>query len=642
MAQVFEPDRDAIRDKRTIFLLWGIGAGLLLVAIWCGTLVKIRHDLDSLRQQAAAHAGARARIYAEQLLRTVKEIDQISLTVKYQWQSRSVPLDLVDQYEKAMHHTPTYPAAIGPDGRIISSWRQASIGLDLSGTEFFAYHRDHDDAALLISPPSPGVGGMQGKQTIRFTRRVNDARGRFAGVVMVSTLPAYLASLSDEEELNDGDFISVRMLRGPLLVTKTLKDQENPVPFFRALPDFGAGQGVRTEPGESFVDKQPRIIGWKVLGAYPLIAVAGITERSAVRSYQATRTSYLVFAGSTSLLVVLAAVFGMLAQLDDAERRRKAERVRSTFRLAVDGAREAFYMIDPVRGSDGSIHDWSIEDCNQRAADMHAMQRKQLIGKRFSELYGVARTAYLRDIFIAAFEREFVEDEIQVSPGGPHQPGWYYRRAVRSGEGIAVTIRDITDAKRHEETLREMAVTDTMTGLPNRRWLNDYLPGALARARAERKRVALLFIDLDNFKSVNDTLGHAAGDELLCAAATCLKGAVRSSDQVVRLGGDEFTVLLENLERDADAELVAAQVLEAFAESEAFARWSALAVKCSIGVAIYPTHAADAQQLLQRADDAMYAAKSAGKGRYRVSAGAPASARDDDGFIQAGSRGDSS
>ncbi len=620
MAQVFEPDRDAIQGKRTIISRWLVGAALLLVAIWGGTLAKIHHDLDSLRQQGAARAAARARIYAEQVLRTVKEIDQISLTVKYQWQNQSVPLDLVDQYEKAMHHTPTYPAAIGPDGRIRSSWRKESIGLDLSGVDFFIYHRDHPDGSLHINPPSMGVGGMTGKRTIRFTRRVDDARGRFAGVVMVSTVPAYLASLSSEDDFNDGDFISVRLLDGPLLVAKTVNNRENPTPYFIGSPDFASVQGVRVDPGERFGDGQPRTIGWKLLDGYPLVAIAGITERSAVSSYQATRTTYLVFASATSLLVLLAAAFGVLAQIEDAERRRKAERVRDTFRLAVDGAREAFYMIEPVRGADGSIVDWTLEDCNERAAEMHAMRRTELIGKRFTEMYKDPGVASLSDIFYQAYNKQFAEDEVQVHSVEPHQPGWFYRRAIRSGEGIALTIRDITEAKRHEETLEELAVTDTMTGLPNRRWLNEYLPGALARARAERTLVALLFIDLDNFKKINDTLGHAAGDELLRAAASCLKSAVRGSDHVARIGGDEFTVLLEKLDRDADAERVAAQVVKAFAESELFSRWSALNVKCSVGVAIYPAHAKDAEQLLQRADDAMYAAKTAGKGCYRVCA----------------------
>lgn len=625
MDHVFEPDRDAIRGKRSIALLWAAGAALSLLALWGGTAAKISIDTEALRAQAARLVATRARVYAEQLRRTVKEIDQISLTVTYQWQNMAVPLRLADQYQKAMHHTPTYPAAIGIDGRIVSSWREASVGLDMSELEFFRHHRDNADTGLRINPPSMGVGGMAGKRTIRFTRRVEDRQGAFAGVVMVSTEPGYLASLSSDEELAEGDFISVRLQPGPLLVAKTVGNRENPVAYFVGQPQFAASEGVRKEGGEHFIDGLPRTIAWTMLYDYPLVAIAGVTEASAVASYAPTRMAYLMYALLTTVLVLVVALFGSLAQMRNAERRLKAERVRATFRLAVDGAREAFHMIAPIRDGEGRIVDYRVEDCNERAAEMSGVAREQLVGRSFSDVYPEDAKQQLVAFFNEAFERRFLEDEIQVTDGALHQPGWFHRRAVRSGDGIAVTVRDITELKLHQQTLARLAVTDTLTGLPNRRWLEDYLPGALTRARSARRRVALLFIDLDNFKHVNDTLGHAAGDELLRAAAVCLKTAVRGSDHVARIGGDEFTVVIENLERDADAEGVAAQVVRAFAQSTEFARWAAADVKASVGVAIYPAHASDAGQLLQRADEAMYAAKTAGKGCHRVFDGAASS-----------------
>ncbi len=621
MDHLLEPDRDAIRDKRSTVLLWTAGAALLLLAVWGGTLARIAHDTEALREQAVRLVASRARIYAEQLRRTVKEIDQISLTVAYQWQTMAVPLKLADQYEKAMHHTPTYPAAIGTDGKIVSSWREASIGLDMGGMDFFRYHRDHPGAGLRINPVSVGVGGMAGKRTIRFTRRVDDARGRFAGVVMVSTEPAYLASLGSDDAFGDGDFISVQIHPGPLLVAKTVGDRENPAAYFAGQPHFPGREGVRQDSGASFVDGMPRTIAWKILDDYPLVAVAGVTEASALAAYGPTRAAYLMYASLTTLLVLVVALSGGIAQMRNAERRRKAERVRATFRLAVDGAREAFYMIEPIRDAAGRIADYRIEDCNERAAEMSGLARERLLGRSFSDVYPESVKQWLVAFYNEAFERRFLEDELQVTDAALHQAGWFHRRAVRSGDGIAVTLRDITEFKLHQQTLAKLAVTDTLTGLPNRRWLDDYLPGALGRARSARKRVALLFIDLDNFKHINDTMGHAAGDELLRAAAVCLKTAVRGSDHVVRIGGDEFTVLVENLERDADAELIASQVVGAFAQSTHFARWAAANVKASVGVALYPTHAADAGQLLRQADLAMYAAKTAGKGCYRLVAG---------------------
>ncbi len=529
-----------------------------------------------------------------------------------------MPLNLVDQYQKAMHHTPTYPAVIGADGHIISSWRQASIGLDLSGMPFFQLARNEPDTGLRVNPRSPGVGGMVGKFTIRFTRRVNDAKGQFAGVVLVSVEPSYLASLSADDVLNEGDFVSVRLAdSGELLVAKTVNNRESA--FFKRNPDLPGTEGVSHETGERFVDGKPRLVAWKKLKDYPMVALAGITDDSAVAAYGSTQSTYMAIGGFITLLVVLAGVVGCVSQVGNANRRRNAERIRTTFRLAVDGAREAFYMLQPLRDADGKVVDYRIEDCNERALEMWSRTREEIVGKRFVDIYAPRVRRKLKRFYDQALEQGFMEDEVYVDAGTGHMAGWFQRQAIRSGEGIALIVRDVTEARQHEETLARLVNTDTLTGLPNRRWLVNYLPGALQRARAARKRVALLFIDLDNFKRINDTLGHAAGDELLCSAAIALKGAVRAIDHVARLGGDEFTVLIENIERDADAERIAAQVVRALSgSSDEFAQWSAKHVHGSVGVALYPAHATDADGLLQCADAAMYEAKAAGKGCYRL------------------------
>jgi len=618
MDRVFEPGREPIRSNPTILLMWLAAAVILVSMIWTGTFTKLQHDAEQARTDALRLTSARARIYAEQLLKTVKAIDQISLTLAYQWQRLPSALDLSDQYEKAMHHTPTYPTMIGADGRVRDSWHRESIGIDFSNADFFVHHRDHPNSELYISPLSVGVGGMTGKRTVRFSRRVNDAAGRFAGVVLVSAEPSYIASISNEDELNPGDFISVRLRSGQLLVVKTVDDRENLSAFFRADPEFARPQGVQALPGERFVDGLPRYVAWKKIDGYPLVALAGITGASALAPYEPTRSAWLSFASVTSLLVLAAALSGSAMAVRHAERRRKAERIRATFRLAVDGAREAFLIFEPLRASDGRVVDFQVEDCNERAAQLLSMPRAQLLGRSMTQTFDGERRQQGLQFLNEVLEHGFAESEYLIGSDELHQQGWFHRRAVRSGDAVAVTIRDITEAKLQEQALATLAVTDTLTGLPNRRWLNDYLPGALLRARAARKRVALLFLDLDNFKTINDTRGHAAGDDVLRAAALCVRGAVRASDSVVRLGGDEFTVLLENLERDSDAETVAAQVVKAFASSEAFAHWAAQNVSCSVGVALYPAHAQDADGLLQCADKAMYDAKTEGKNRYSV------------------------
>lgn len=133
---------------------------------------------------------------------------------------------------------------------------------------------------------------------------------------------------------------------------------------------------------------------------------------------------------------------------------------------------------------------------------------------------------------------------MRASPHSMLQRKWVHRRLVRSGGALALTVRDISEAKERERQLTNMDNADALTSLPNCNWLINYLPLAVERGRNIGTGLAVLFIDLDNFKNVNDMLVHAAGDELLKAAAARVREVVHGSDHVVRLGGDEFTVVI--------------------------------------------------------------------------------------------------
>ena len=167
-----------------------------------------------------------------------------------------------------------------------------------------------------------------------------------------------------------------------------------------------------------------------------------------------------------------------------------------------------------------------------------------------------------------------------------------------------------------EEKIQNLAFFDSLTGLPNRRLLLDRLRQSLAQAHREDKLVGLAFLDLDHFKTINDTLGHASGDALLRAVAERLEQCVRKSDTVARLGGDEFVVILPNLEHIDGAAAIAEKILEIFdhpfrlGEREIFS-------STSIGLAIYPLDAEDDEELLSRADMAMYRAKERGRNLYQ-------------------------
>ncbi|MFN7088010.1 MAG: diguanylate cyclase domain-containing protein [Burkholderiales bacterium] len=174
-------------------------------------------------------------------------------------------------------------------------------------------------------------------------------------------------------------------------------------------------------------------------------------------------------------------------------------------------------------------------------------------------------------------------------------------------------FRDISERKETEERIRRLAHYDNLTGLPNRALFYDRLKQAISLARRDHHQMALLYVDLDDFKTVNDRLGHDAGDELLKKVAERLQQLVRESDTVARIGGDEFTVTLPEVRGRNDAEIVAQKIIEALrpnfhlGEQQHEAR-----IGASIGIAIYPDDAQDMEALVKAADIAMYIAKQTG------------------------------
>ncbi len=188
-----------------------------------------------------------------------------------------------------------------------------------------------------------------------------------------------------------------------------------------------------------------------------------------------------------------------------------------------------------------------------------------------------------------------------------------------NGELLHVLVLgDITEQKRAEQELRYLANYDVLTGLPNRSLMSDRLSRAIVRARRDNGHVAVLFLDLDRFKDINDSLGHATGDRILRAVAARVQHVVGAQQTVARLSGDEFTVILEDIAGSAEAEKIAQAIIDAFAAPLSFGERMELSVTPSIGISLYPGHAQVPSDLIKHADTAMYQAKTAGRRRWAV------------------------
>ena len=210
----------------------------------------------------------------------------------------------------------------------------------------------------------------------------------------------------------------------------------------------------------------------------------------------------------------------------------------------------------------------------------------------------------------------------QKRKNGEEFLSWIEVSEVRDAAGrrthyVGVT-NDITERKRAEQELRYLANYDTLTGLPNRALLGERLAHAVMRARRTSRKVAVLFLDMDRFKHVNDSMGHAIGDRVLKAVGERLRSSVRDGATVARLGGDEFTVVLEDIHHSEESEKIAAELLDVFSEPLDLESGQQVVISPSIGISLYPDHAQVPTDLVKYADTAMYQAKEAGRNMYML------------------------
>jgi diguanylate cyclase (GGDEF)-like protein/PAS domain S-box-containing protein len=270
---------------------------------------------------------------------------------------------------------------------------------------------------------------------------------------------------------------------------------------------------------------------------------------------------------------------------------------------------------------------------NRAGAELLGYAEGELVGRDWydtvvpEDTRDAGRVAYLAQ-FGGAEDEAAHETRVITRTGEERVIAWR-DTAVRTADGeVTATMRsgvDLTERRAAEEQIAYLAYHDPLTGLPNRALLHEHLELALARARRQGRGVGLLYLDLDGFKLVNDSLGHPAGDELLCHVTLRLGERRRGMDLLARQGGDEFLLLLADLDRE-DAEAAARGVGEDLlrALSEPFSISGAeFHIGASIGISLYPRDSADADELLRHADAAMYAAKAAGRNGVTVYTGDP-------------------
>jgi diguanylate cyclase (GGDEF)-like protein/PAS domain S-box-containing protein len=269
-----------------------------------------------------------------------------------------------------------------------------------------------------------------------------------------------------------------------------------------------------------------------------------------------------------------------------------------------------------------STLDGRILDCNESFARIFGYSSpEEVLDQRAQRLYLRPED---RDVFLSRLgERNSLSNYESCVSGRDGTPIWVLENAtlVEGPDGdrsvIEGTIIDITERKRAEEQVKHLAFHDALTGLPNRLLFNDRLSIALAQARRSGEKLVTLFLDLDRFKVINDSLGHAAGDELLRRVAERLQAGVRAGDTVARLGGDEFIILLTRIASEENGAKVAAKFLQSIRNPFRVQERNVF-ITTSVGVSTYPKDGVDPETLIQNADVALYRAKEEGRDTYQL------------------------
>jgi diguanylate cyclase (GGDEF)-like protein/PAS domain S-box-containing protein len=305
------------------------------------------------------------------------------------------------------------------------------------------------------------------------------------------------------------------------------------------------------------------------------------------------------------------------ANTDIAELKRAEETLRAS------EARFRSYFELPLLGIALTGPDKRWWEVNDRLCEMLGYRRTQLLGMSWAELTHpddlATEIAWFerimnRRIESYSLDKRFIRQDDSVLYASVSS------RCVRRANGVAdyfvTVVQDITERKQAEEQVQQLSQYDPLTGLPNRELLLDRLQQVVLRAGRDHTQVGVMMVDLDDFKRINDTLGHPVGDQLLRQIATRLQECARPGDTVSRQGGDEFAVLLPDLDASDEAARIAQRILDSVAQP-CLINDQELHVACSIGVSVYPRDGRSAEMLLKNADIALYRAKDMGRNSYQ-------------------------
>lgn len=606
-----------------------VGAALLLLMMLVVglTVWKARNTaLDEARQ----HLGKLGIAIGEQTARSIQAVDIMVETVRtaivdahidtperFKAELGGLPL-----HEDLRNRDKTLPQAdaftvIAADGKLVNFSRQWPIPpTDLSDRDYYLYLRDHNETGAFISRPVQNRGN--GQWTVYLVRRVNGPSGEFLGLVLGAIDLAYFTDFYRALTVGAGTTVTLLKSDGTALTSyPTTARIGEKLPA--ASPWHGMvalrKQDAFTTPG--VLAPGLRVVSVNPLKDYPLVVNVSLAEWDTLATWRWSATAACVGTGC-AVVCVLLLLWALMLQL---------ERLETTKRLLQDQSAKLQSSQDDLAEKSTAL-ETTLEHMNQGIIMVDSRHAVAVCNSRAIEMLGLpadlVRTRPLLKDLIA-----YRPDVLRAVDPDMAGRTTVYERRLENGRilemeavplasgGIVETFTDITDRRSSEERIRYFAHHDNLTKLVNRVVFQEQLEAAIGLADRSRWRIAVLYLDLDGFKHVNDTLGHAAGDELLVEVAVRLRSSVRDSDTVARMGGDEFAIIQPFIDQPAAATGLAERLVALISQP-----FDIEGVQCtvgiSIGIAVYPQDAGTTGELLINADKALYRAKALGRGRFEV------------------------
>lgn len=618
--------KNAISSRQLLF------GGIAVLAL-LGFIALLVAELISSYEKDVAFSRKNAenmtRILDRHVLASIEKIDVVLLTAvqelepaitgrgKHRWASA----DINTRLGQLLANIPESQSlrVVDAQGRFIFDATGQLFSTSVADRRYFQAHRDRADAGLVISEPI--FARLTSNWVVTVSRRLNHPDGSFAGLVQAAVRADYFANFYQTLNIGGGmvalyDSDLRLVARYPSVPGK--QGQRLEQSRLEQLLASGLSEGHYDT--SSPLDGLERFYSFRRVAGLPFVVLVGLSKNEVLGEWYSKAWAYLACAVILTL-AMLGLLFFWLRSYQRAvtlaiKMSASSEENASRLRALLDSIPDLAW----IRGQD---HRFSA--FNQAYVHMTGKPADSVMGKTVFEVW----PSDLADVFHQAdvqvlLEGETIHSKVELSdPQGVMRTFDYIRVPVQDDEGQTVGVagiaRDITDRLATEARIQHMVEHDALTDLPNRQLLQAHFSKLLARAEGRPQRLALLFLDLDHFKNINDTLGHEVGDKLLLQVADRLQLAVHADDFVCRQGGDEFVILLskDDLSLDLDSIATTAHRLIEVVDRPLHLPEHELTLSASIGISVYPDDGQHIGDLLRSAEIAMYSAKDAGRNNFQ-------------------------